>query len=544
MVDGPVRVLLIEDDDEDYLLTKDFFDELPRGAYHLDRVADYQSALKELETGGYDVYLVDFRLGQRTGLELIAEAIRRGCRAPLIMLTGQREREFDLQAMQAGAFDYLVKDQLSATALERSMRYAIQQRRHQDVMRTINQELEERVTARTGELMQLNETLQAEIAVRKRIEERLRETDRKKDAFLATLAHELRNPLAALSSATQLLVLDPEPGPEQLSELSAVMSRQIGQLVRLIDDLLDVSRISGGKLKLRKAIVPLKDPVVAALDVSRPLMEAARHQLNVAEIPANVVLEGDSVRLTQIISNLLVNAAKYTPASGCIDLVTLVEVSHVSIIVRDSGVGIPAEMQRDIFEMFAQVDSSRTRSSGGLGIGLSLAKTLTEMHGGSIHVFSEGSGKGSEFKVVLPLARATTPAPVQPQPEAMSRKLPSYRILVVDDNESAAYLISRLLEKLGQEIRIAHSAEEALAAIPAFLPQIVLSDVGMPEISGLELATRIRKMKDLKQPKLVALSGYGQAEDRQEATKAGFDQYQTKPIGIQTLEQLLLDLGD
>jgi signal transduction histidine kinase len=547
MPDGLVRVLLIEDDDDDYLLTKELFAQLPPDAYHLDRVADYPSAIDAFQNCHHDVYLVDYRLGQHTGLELMVEAIRLNCYAPMIMLTGQREREVDLLAMQAGAVDYLVKDQLSVTALERSMRYALQQKRHQDAIRQVNQLLEQRVMERTAELKGLTETLQNEIGERKRVEGQLREVDRRKDLFLATLAHELRNPLSPLTSAAQLIGMEPEKA-DQVREMALVMTRQLAQLVRLIDDLLDVSRISGGKLQLRKTLVAIGEPVAAALDVSRPLIDESGHQLQVFLPQDLVVVEGDPVRLTQIISNLLINAAKYTPPSGTIMLTVKPENDQVVIRVRDSGVGIPPEMQSEIFEIFAQVDSSRTRQHGGLGIGLTLVKTLVEMHGGSIEVFSRGAGTGSEFTVRLPLASASpTPVDSMEQKDAATPmttdNLPVLRVVVVDDSESAAHLLAKLLEKLGQAVEVAYSAEAALKLVQKCKPHLVISDVGMPEVSGLKLAQHIRSLPGLKQPHLVALTGYGQDSDRREILAAGFDEHFTKPIGLATLEQLIAEVG-
>jgi signal transduction histidine kinase len=544
MPDGPVRALLVEDDEDDYLLTRELFDQLPQGAYHLDRVATYEAALDAFAKCQHDVYLLDYRLGQRTGIDLIIEAARLGCHSPIIMITGQREREVDLLATKTGAVDYLVKDELTVTSLERSMRYALQQRRHQDAIRQVNQHLERRVQERTAELAKLNEALRVEVLERKRVEEQLRLADRKKDEFLATLAHELRNPLSPLTAAVQLIGLEPE-NVSHVRELAAVMARQLGQLVRLIDDLLDVSRISGGKLQLRKAHVSLGEPIAAALDVSRPIIESARHALQVSLPPELLVLEGDQVRLTQIISNLLINAAKYTPPGGAIQLSVQAEAEHAVIRVRDTGVGIPLEMQSRIFDLFTQVDSSQTRTQGGLGIGLTLVKTLVEMHGGNVSVSSSGAGAGSEFTVRLPLATGPTMRRVAPGDAATGdsgKARGAYRVLVVDDSESAAHLLARLLKRLGQEVRVAHSAEEALGIVPDFQPQLVISDIGMPGMSGLELAQRLRAMPDLPQPLLVALTGYGQDSDRKQVLAAGFDKHLTKPIGLAALEELLAQL--
>lgn len=544
MDDGPVRVLLIEDGEDDYILTKELFDEFPKGAYTLDRVADYDSAIRAFVECHHDLYLIDYRLGKRNGLELIAEARRLGCAAPSIVLTGQREREIDLQAMQAGAVDYLVKDQLAADTLERAMRYALQRARLEEVIRRANQDLEERVKERTAELARVNETLQSEIAERRRAEEALREADRMKDEFVAMLAHELHNPLAPLSAALQLF--DPVTStPEQTAELRAMMLRQVQHLIRLIDDLLDVSRISRGKMNLRKEAIDLNDVIDTALDVAGPLIQQSKHRLELDLPDQPMMLDGDKVRLAQVISNLLINAAKYTPANGRIELSIHRLNSQALIRVCDNGVGIPPEMLTRVFDLFTQVDTSHTRSHGGLGIGLTLVKTLVEMHGGTIEAHSQGAGFGSEFVVRLPLLLANHPvsrpaevaAPYMPQ-----RSVPAYRILIVDDNESAGYLLGRLLQKLGQHVHNVLSATAALEVIASLQPDILISDIAMPEMSGYELAAAIRERKTGPQPTLIALTGYGRDIDRQQAHEAGFDHHLTKPVDLEALEALLASL--
>ena len=535
----PIRVLLIEDDEDDYILTKDLFRALPHGKFHLDRVASYDAALEALTECEHDLYLVDYRLGRHTGLELIEEVRRRGCTTPMIMLTGQIELEIDVQAMRAGAVDYLVKDRLDASMLERSMRYALQQNRHEDLIRRVNQELEERVRARTAELANLNQTLQVEIQERQRAEDALREAGQRKDEFLATLAHELRNPLAAVSSALQLL--QPLPvDPQQVAELHQIMSRQLEQLVRLIDDLMDMSRISRGKLTLRREHVAIDAIVNAALDVSRPFINQGNHELQVVLPAESLYLDADRVRVAQIVSNLLVNAAKYTPAGGRISLEVERDGDFVLIRVTDNGIGIPPAMLPKIFELFTQVDSSKTRSHGGLGIGLTLVKTLVEMHGGAVEAYSAGVQQGSQFVVRLPIA-----APLEPAEEATrlptreAATIPRMRVLIVDDNESAAYLLERLLHRLGQDVHAVNSAHAALEVLLRERPQVVISDIGMPEMSGYELAQAIRAQRGMHQPTLIALTGYGKDSDRLEAARSGFDYHLCKPVSLQALTQIL-----
>jgi signal transduction histidine kinase len=291
MPDAPARVLLVEDDEDDYLLVRELFEELPRGTYHLDRVPSYESAIQTLDECCHDLYLVDYRLGGHTGLELLEEAKRRNCPSPMIMLTGQREREVDLLAMQAGAVDFLSKGGLDADVLERAMRYALARKRLEDDIRQANHLLEERVRRRTAELASLNEALHGEVTERRRIEDKLRIADRRKDEFLATLAHELRNPLAPLTAATQLLAADPA-NAEQVAQLVGMMSQQLEQLVRLIDDLVDVSRISSGKLQLRLAPSNLAEVIQTAIDASRPAMDAAGHPCRASSLPFSATRSG------------------------------------------------------------------------------------------------------------------------------------------------------------------------------------------------------------------------------------------------------------
>jgi signal transduction histidine kinase len=537
MGEGPVRVLLIEDDEDDYLLIRDLFAQLLPGVYHLDRVADFSAALTALHECEHDLYLIDYRLGPHTGLELIAEALARGCTAPLIVLTRQYEREIDLLAMQAGAVDFLDKDRLDAATLERSMRYALRNKRLEEEIRGANLLLEKRVRMRTEELERLNTLLEAEVAERKRAAAALRETDRRKDQFLATLAHELRNPLSPLTASCQLIGLDPQ-NTEQVRELVVVMSRQLEHLRRLIGDLLDVSRITAGKLTLRCEPLALGEAIAAALDVARPLIDSARHKLEVNLAPQLLMVSGDKVRLAQAVGNLLVNAAKYTPPGGHILLEVRADGPQVVIRVRDSGIGIPPERLADIFGLFSQLDASPTRSQGGLGIGLSLAKTLVEMHGGTIQATSAGPGRGSEFTICLPLAENQAPS-VRIAAQDAETNLASYRLLVVDDNASASHLLARVLEKLGQHVQVAGSADEALALLPALHADVVISDIAMPGVSGYELAARIRSLTLMKQPLLVALTGYGQESDRRDALAAGFDQHLTKPIGLPELRGVI-----
>ena len=396
--------------------------------------------------------------------------------------------------------------------------------------------------AETLEAAQTIETLQREIAELRCAHEALCNAERRKDEFLATLAHELRNPLAPLLSALQLMELSPGDVAE-VKNLRTIMARQVEQLVRLTEDLLDVSRISRGKLALQREHFQLAEAIEAACDVSRPSMEEAGHELSRSLPHEPLVVAGDKVRIAQIVSNLLINAAKYTPQRGKIDLVVRQDEDRVEIRVRDSGIGIPAEMLPRIFDLFTQVNESKVRSQGGLGIGLALAKSLVEMHGGSIRAASSGEGRGSEFVVRLPLVRHPAAIPSGPSATEVSLQLPTYRILIVDDNAAPAHLISRLLQKLGQHAYTASSAVAGLEAAERTRPDLIISDIAMPEMSGYDLARRIRATESLRDIVLIALTGLGQESDRQEALDAGFDYHLTKPVGLQDLEDLLLSLS-
>jgi signal transduction histidine kinase len=380
--DAPIRVLLIDDDRDDYLLTRDLFAELPGGRFQLDYVATYEEGLASVCRGGHDVCLLDYRLGPQTGLELLREVHDKGCGIPIILLTGQGEYAIDREAMRAGAADYLEKAGLTPTILERSIRYALQQRRHEA-------ELEEKVRERTEELAEANA--------------RLREEARRKNDFIAMLAHELRNPLAPIRNALEIMRLTGND-PESVEQGRAMLERQVGQMVRLIDDLLDVSRITTGKLRVQPEPVLLGAVIESAVEISRPALENARLSFHLKLPNEPIQLRADPVRLSQVFSNLLNNAAKYTPAGGSVSLTAEKADAQVIVRIRDTGVGIPRELLPEVFDLFTQIDKNLNRSQGGLGIGLALVRRLVELHGGMVAVQSEGPGRGAEFSVRLPAA--------------------------------------------------------------------------------------------------------------------------------------------
>ena len=377
-----------------------------------------------------------------------------------------------------------------------------------------------------------------DVTERKRAEEDLREADRRKDEFLAVLAHELRNPLAPIRHSLYLLRAGEARDPA-VARLVDMMERQVQHMVRLVDDLLEVSRISRGKIELRRERADLLAIVRAAVDTSRPLLEAARHELALDLPEGELALEADVVRLCQVFANLLNNAAKYTPPGGRIEVGVEAARGTATVRVKDNGEGIPPSMLGRVFNMFTQVNTGN-RAQGGLGIGLTLARTLVQLHGGSIEALSDGPGKGCEFAVRLPLAERQAVAPpcaVEALPE--DRPLERQRVLVVDDNRDAADSLGMLLQFLGAEVRVVHGGQEALAAMREFSPRVVLLDLGMPHMDGLEVARRMREDPQMRTATLVALTGWGQREDRRRTGEAGFDYHLVKPADVRTLRSIL-----
>jgi PAS domain S-box-containing protein len=381
-----------------------------------------------------------------------------------------------------------------------------------------------------------------DITERKQAEQALRDADRKKDGFIATLAHELRNPLAPIRNAVHLLRKRGGDDP-QLAWCRDVIDRQVAAMSRLLEDLLDVSRLTRGQFALRREPLTMAAVIGQAVEVAQPLIDAAGHALDVA-LPAEPVgVEGDLTRLAQVFSNLLINAAKYTPPRGRIGVDVRVEGDEVVVCVTDNGIGIGTEQIPHIFEMFGQAETALTRSQGGLGIGLSLSRGLVEMHGGRVVAHSEGHGHGSAFTVRLPLAArvpaaAGLPAPGRDADDARPRP-GKRRILVVDDLHDSADSLAMLLQSKGYDTRVAYEGEAALAALGSFRPDLCLLDLGMPAMDGYELCRRIRALPWGGEVRLVAQSGWGQEEDRRRTREAGFDQHLVKPIDPGILDAML-----
>jgi PAS domain S-box-containing protein len=365
----------------------------------------------------------------------------------------------------------------------------------------------------------------------------LAESDRRKDEFLAMLAHELRNPLAPIRNALHYIQLKGPPTPD-LQSARDIIDRQARQLVRLVDDLLDVSRISRGKIDLQKQRANLTMIVESAVESSRPLVDANGHRLSVRLPDDAIEIDADITRLSQVLQNLLNNAAKYTPPGGKIELDAEREDGQVRIRVKDNGVGIPADMLTRVFEMFTQVDRRIERSSGGLGIGLTLVRRLVELHGGRVEAFSEGPGRGSEFVVHLPIATAAVARHAvaeEPLPEP-SRSL---RVLIVDDNTDGANSLAAMLQALGNQVRVEYDGPAGVRAASAWQPEVALLDIGLPGMSGYEVARTLRANESTRDTVLIAVTGWGQLEDRRRSREAGFDRHLVKPADPLELRALL-----
>jgi len=414
-----------------------------------------------------------------------------------------------------------------------------------EAVRRAQRELEGRVEARTAELRRANQSLEVEVRERAQVEAALREVDRRKNEFLATLAHELRNPLAPLRNAVEVLSLS-GTNPATTAVALGIMERQLRQMVRLIDDLLDLSRITQGKLELRSQPMPLADAIDSAIEAVRPVLEARGHTLLVSAPDDPVYLDGDLTRLAQVFLNLLNNSAKYTEPGGLIRLTVERADGAVTVTVVDNGIGIPPGQLNAVFEPFTQIDQSLERTQGGLGIGLTLVQRLVLLHGGRIEAHSAGLGHGSTFTVTLPVLAVDhsriVAIPPEPTRDAGLRPRP-LKVLVVDDNLDATAMLTMLLAEMGHDTQSAHDGLTALAAAGDYRPDVALLDIGLPGLNGYETARRIRREPWGRGIVIAALSGWGQDEDRRQSSAAGFDAHFVKPLDPPALKAFLADVA-
>ncbi len=513
-----VYILVVDDLEENLLALEALF---RREGLELLKARSGPEALELLLKYEIALALVDVQMPDMTGFEL-AELMRgteRTRRVPIIFLTaGTADQQRQFRGYEAGAVDF------------------IQKPIEPDVLKSKAEVFIELFHQRQ-EIARLLEESRGQAAA-------LQEADRRKDEFLATLAHELRNPLAPLRNGLQVLKLA-EGDVERTTAARELMERQLSHMVRLVDDLLDISRISQGKFELKRDRVSVSSVVEAAIEASRPTLEAGGHSFTLSLPNQPLLLNADPTRVAQMVSNLLTNAGKYTPDGGRIELSVFADDTDVFFRVKDTGVGIPSEMLPRVFEIFTQVGRTLDRAQGGLGIGLALVKQLVDMHSGSISAESEGVGRGSTFTIRLPHdsrkagvveslashSKVTTPA-----------TLDSRRVLIVDDNIDGAESMATLLELSGHTTRTAHSGPDALEAVRDFRPEVVFLDIGLPGMDGYEVAQRIRAESQVERPMLIALTGWGSHDDRERSRNAGFDHHMTKPIELAQLEQILTQI--
>jgi CheY-like chemotaxis protein len=494
-------------------------------SYRLIEESSGAEALAACRSAGIDALVLDYSLPDMDGLEFLHELTQGSgiTPFPVLMMTGRGDEAVAVQALKRGASDYLVKGRLMAQTLRPVLEQAI-----------------ERVADRRVREQQRVRVLERLEAEARRRADQLAEADRRKDEFLAMLAHELRNPLAPVSTALHVL-RHLGPLPEEAHDVLDVASQQVRHLARLVDDLMEVSRINRGRITLQTATMDLVAAVRQAVETARPAINAQRHRLEVSLPNHPIPLFADATRLDQILANLLNNAVKYTDPEGQISVAVGVEASGASAFVRvtDSGVGIDAETLPRIFDLFAQADRSLDRARGGLGIGLTLVRALAELHGGSITAASDGPGTGSTFTLRLPVAPVASAVRSGPSETAQRRDLSPLRILLVDDNEGGTRTLTMLLERWGHEVHAAHDGVAGLEAARALRPDVVLLDIGLPRMNGYELARAIRQDLADSPPLLAAVTGYAQPDDRRRAEEAGCDHHLGKPVNPDELRRLL-----
>jgi signal transduction histidine kinase len=537
--DELVPVLLVDDEPVNLAGVQDMLE----GRCRCVQAHSADEALLHLLSQDFAAIVLDIRLPGMTGIDLarLIKRRRRTEHVPILFLTAHMLEESDVvRGYNTGAVDYLTKPvnphilrskiavfadlYRKSRALERANEALQKQMAQREVieeaLRRVNQELEERVEERTAAL---------------------RAADQRKDEFLAALAHELRNPLAALQGAAEVIRLTAPPKPE-LKSSQGVITRQLRQMARLVDDLLDVSRITRGRLVLRKTRVELSAVIDDALEISRPALETQAHTVTL-DIPAgNVYLDADPIRLSQIVANLLDNAAKYTDARGRIRLTAEVVGPNVQIAVEDNGIGIDPAVLPTVFDLFVQAEHAGQEVRSGLGIGLTLVRRLVELHGGTVEATSAGPGKGSRFMVRLPLREGVPiedTAEVSEEPS--SAKNGALRVLIVEDNPDAADMLRMLVLAWGHSVRIAADGLEALDVAEAFRPQAVLLDIGLPKLDGHGVARRLRAQLWSRETLIVAITGRGQEADRQRSEEVGIDRHLLKPVELNVLRALLTD---
>ncbi len=522
-------ILMVDDDDANLAAYEAALAPLGR---RLVAAQSGVAALARLLEQDFALVLLDVSMPDMTGLET-ARRIRERPRnrgLPIVFITGVAwSTDIVLEAYDAGAFDFIVKPVLPEV-LRAKARVHLQLQERTQALRRHSAELRE-AHARLARADEQLRDRDAEAAARRAAEE----ASRRKDEFVAMLSHELRNPLWAAANALAML-RTARPGLGSGPEL-AIAERQIGHLTHLVGDLLDVGRLTRGTIELRREAVQLARVVADAVDDARPRIERRAHQV-AADVPGDLLVDADRHRLRQVVENLLDNAIDHTPDHGHIAISAALDGSDVRITVRDDGRGIPAALLPSVFELFVQGEQPLDRSEGRLGVGLTLARTLVELHGGTIEAHSDGPGHGATFAVHWPRASEATPT-AEMVPLARPSPVARRRVLIVDDNADAAEMLAALLQTLGYEIALATDGAAALDVARDFAPQIALLDIGLPTMDGYEVARRLHQLDACRDTLLVAISGYGQPSDRERSRQAGFAHHLVKPVELATLTSLL-----
>jgi signal transduction histidine kinase len=531
------RVLIVDDQQSNLEALEALLDDMDVACV---RAHSADEALLALLDGDFAAIVLDIRMPRMSGIELaeLIKARRKTRDVPILFLTAHLVDQRDLiRGYELGAADYLMKP-IQREVLRSKIGVFVELYRRTQALAKANQALSNEVAERQRIADQLHD---ANVDLEQRVLERteaLRMADRRKDEFLASLAHELRNPLAPVRAAAELLGI-PGRSEAEVERARAIIVRQIEHMTRLVDDLLDVSRITTDKLILRRSAVTLADIVAAAVETSQPFITERRHSLEVALPPGDVPLDADLPRLAQALSNLLTNAAKYTAPGGAIRLTATTGEDTVTIHVIDSGIGIDPEVLPIIFDLFIQGDQPADWSTSGLGIGLTLARRLVQMHGGSLDATSPGRGMGSTFLVTLPLSTRSTSTMNLDTHVPTETGSDGRRVLIVDDNEDAAEMLAELVKAWGHSARVAHDGLNAMDVGRDYHPEVVLLDLGLPRVDGFEIARNMRSEPWGSSARIVAVTGWGRDSDRQRSRDAGFDEHLVKPVSVDLLRTML-----
>ena len=545
-----VNILVVDDEPKNLMVLETVLDD---PGYRLIRAQSGQEALLALMADEFAVLVLDVRMPDMTGFELarLVKERKKTARIPIIFLTAYfNEDQHVLEGYDHGAVDYLHKP-INVPVLRSKVAVFAELHRKNRALELANQALLEEVSERRlaeERLSDLNASLDRRVTERtdalQASEAKLRDINRRKDEFLATLAHELRNPLAPVRNAVQVLK-HKSLEASKLHWATQIIERQVKAMSRLIDDLMDVSRINQGKLELRREQIGIRSILEDAIESARPLIDENQHRVVLNFAAQDLELSADATRLTQAFMNLLTNAAKYMERGGCITIEVSGTESAVVVNVRDTGIGIAQDRLESVFELFSQVETALSRSRGGLGIGLSLTRQLVEMHNGTVVARSAGLGHGSEFVVTLPLDipstltdRSTTQATSVDKPQISA---PQLRILVADDNVDAAAAFAALLELMDHKVMQVHDGQAAVQAALDFNPQVVFLDIGMPKLNGYDACRQIRAQPLGPSMVIFACTGWGQLDDLRKSKEAGFNKHLVKPVDPELLNNLLIE---